>query len=53
MITDDYLELVNEETSKEIFENREVEEEETEVEEKSNSILSMFGNLFSFLNLKM
>ena len=52
-LTDDYLELVNKETSKEIFENREVEEEETEVEEKSNSILSIFGNLFSFLNLKM
>lgn len=49
-LTDDYLELIDKETSKEVFENREVKEE-TEVEEKSNSILSIFGNLFSFLNM--
>lgn len=49
-LTDDYLELVDEETSKEVFENRELEAE-VEVEEKTNGILSIFGNLFSFLNM--
>lgn len=49
-LTDDYLELVDEETSKEVFENRELEAE-VEVEEKTNGILSIFRNLFSFLNM--
>lgn len=49
-LTDDYLELENEETSRETFENKEMEVE-AEVEEKSSGILSMFGNLFSFLNM--
>ena len=51
-LTDDYLELIDKETSKEVFENKDVEDEaEVEVEEKTNGILSIFGNLFSFLNM--
>lgn len=47
--TDDYLELIGQETSKEAFENKDAEKVEAEIEE-NKSILAMFGNIFSFLN---